>query len=132
MPRSRETVALATCAGSTTEPDFELTDEQWLLIADVFPPSTSSPLGGRPPAEVRVCFEGICWVLRRGARWKDLPKHFPSYATCWRRHRDWTKSGVWERVWSRLLNTLARRGQLNGEEAMADGTFAAAKKGVAA
>jgi transposase len=132
MPRSREPVAFATCAGSTTEPDFELTDEQWLLIADLFPPCAPSPLGGRPPAEDRVCFEGICWVLRCGARWKDLPKCFPSYPTCWRRHRDWTKSGVWERAWSRLLNSLARSGQLDCEEAMADGTFAAAKKGVAA
>ena len=91
MPRSRQCAAQAAWSGSTKEPEFELNDEQWKLIADLFPKPRRSPEGGRPPAESRGCFEGICWVLRRGARWKDLPKHFPSPSTCWRRLRDWTQ-----------------------------------------
>lgn len=78
MKRSRSSGAALAPAGSTTEPAFELNDEQWLQIADLFPESPRSPLGGRPPAESRLCFEGICWVLRTGARWKDLPRCFPS------------------------------------------------------
>jgi transposase len=132
MPRSREEAAIAACAESKTEPENELTDEQWSLIADLFPESDPSPQGGRPTVPARQCFEGICWVLRRGARWKDLPSLFPSYATCWRRHKAWTASGVWERAWTRLLNRLSRAGKLDADEAMADGTFASAKKGVAA
>ena len=132
MPRSRDNAAVAACAGSKTEPDNELTDEQWFLIADLFPEPEASPQGGRPPAPARRCFEGICWVLRRGARWKDLPPHFPSYATCWRRHRTWTANDIWARAWTRLLNRLSRAGKLDTDEAMADGTFASAKKGVAA
>jgi transposase len=132
MPRSREWAASAAKAGSTKEPEYELTDEQWTLIVDLFPDSDRSPLGGRPPAGARECFEGICWVLRRGARWKDLPRHFPSGSTCWRRHREWTQSGVWERAWSRLLRQLDRSGDLQGDEAIADGTFSPAKKGAAA
>ena len=68
-----------------------LTDEQWALIADLFAPPRRNPSDpGRPRADVRHCFEGILWVLRSGARWKDLPRSFPSYVTCWRRFMEWS------------------------------------------
>ena len=126
--RSRE--AVESPAGSTTEPEFELTDEQWQLISDLFPTRPVGPKGGRPPAESRPCVEGILRMLRSGARWKDLPKCFPSVTTCWRRHRDWTENGVWEKAWARLTRMLDRRGSIQHEEAFADGTFSPAKKGV--
>lgn len=113
-----------------TEPESQLTDEQWLLIEDLFRNPEPSPKGGRPPADPRPCVEGILWVLRTGARWKDLPKSFPSPSTCWRRHRAWTESGVWQAAWARLLRALDQKGKLDFEETTADGTFSSAKKGV--
>jgi len=95
--RSRQ--AVESPAGSTMEPEFELTDEQWNLISDLFPEAPPRPKGGRPPAPVRHCVEGILWILRSGARWKDLPKCFPSDTTCWRRHKEWTEAGIWEQAW---------------------------------
>ena len=115
--------------GSRMEPEFELTDDQWGLISDLFEDPPPSPLGGRPRASSRECFEAIAWVLRTGARWKDLPKHFPSYPTCWRRLKQWTESGLFRRAWARLVNKLDRGGKVNRDEFFADGTFSAAKKG---
>ena len=126
--RSRR--AVETPTGSTMEPEFELTDEQWNLISDLFPEALRRPQGGRPPAPTRPCVEGILWILRSGARWKDLPKHFPSSTTCWRRHRDWTEAGIWEKAWARLVRKLDRQGRVKHEESFADGTFSSAKKGV--
>lgn len=125
--RSRETVESS--AGSKTEPEFELTDEQWNLISDLFPEQPVGPKGGRPTAPSRPCVEGIIWILRTGARWKDLPRHFPSSSTCWRRLKAWTEAGIWDRAWGRLLRKLDRRGEINREESIADGTFSSAKKG---
>ena len=124
-------------AGSRIEPDTralrpELSDEQWLLIADLFANAKPSPKGGRPRVDPRACFEGILWVLRTGARWKDLPSRFPSYPTCWRRFDEWTNSGALEKAWRRLINKLDRAGQVDWREGFADGTFASAKKGVSA
>ena len=45
------------------EPEPQLTDEQWLLIADLFPDEPPSEKGGRD-ALSRECVEGILWVLR--------------------------------------------------------------------
>jgi transposase len=121
-------------AGSRMEPNAcpvppQLTDEQWSLISDLFPVPTPDPRGGRPRADVRQCLEGILWVLRSGARWKDLPRSLPSYVTCWRRFVEWSMSGLWERAWLRLLNQLDERGAVDWEQSFADGTFASAKKG---
>ena len=126
--RSGRVVKLPT--GSTTEPGYELTDEQWHLIADLFPETPVGPKGGRPVVASRPCVEGILWMLRSGARWKDLPKHFPSTTTCWRRHKQWSESGIWEKAWARLARLLDRQGRVKHEEAIADGTFSSAKKGV--
>lgn len=114
---------------SRTEPRFELTDAQWLVIADLFPEPKMTSSGGRPRVSSRMCFEGIAWVLRTGARWKDLPTFFPSPATCWRRHRDWTESGLFQQAWKRLLGKLDRLGKIDWEQSLADGTFVRAKKG---
>lgn len=117
-------------AGSRTEPNFELTNEQWLRIAHLFPEPVKSPKGGRPTASNRACFEGILFILRSGARWKDMPSHFPSDTTCWRRHKQWTEAGIWEKAWASLVRSLDRRGRVHLDEAIADGTFSSAKKGV--
>jgi transposase len=121
-------------AGSRMEPDAcptrpELSDEQWCLICDLFADPAPDPRGGRPRANARRCVEGILWILRTGARWKDLPRSFPSYVTCWRRFEQWSNDGVWDRAWRRLIHKLDRRGGVAWDEGFADGTFAAAKKG---
>ena len=82
-------------AGSRMEPESyslapQLTDEQWSLVADLLADPPPDPRGGRPRADARHCLEGILWVLRSGARWKDLPESFPSYVTCWRRFAAWS------------------------------------------
>jgi len=112
-----------------TELKLQLKDEQWVLIADLFPWNPPTRKGGRPPVPPRSCLEGILWVLRTGARWKDLPKSFPSYVTCWRRLRDWSAAGIFQKAWARLLHKLDGLGGVNWEEALADGTFSPAKKG---
>ena len=126
----RSRLAVESPTGSMMEPEFELTDEQWKLIKDLFPDTPVGPKGGRPVVESRRCFEGILWLLRSGARWKDMPSRFPSASTCWRRHRDWTLLGVWEKAWTRLARRLDREGRIDHEESFADGTFSSAKKGV--
>lgn len=112
----------------------ELTDEQWERIKQHLPPGPRSRKGGRPRADDRACLEGILWVLRSGARWKDLPKDrgFPSPATCWRRLARWERGGVWLRLWSAFLDELGEAGKLDWSECFADATFAPAKKGASA
>ena len=107
----------------------ELTDTQWEKIKPFLPQPKRSKKGGRPPADNRACLEGILWVLRSGARWKDLPADFPSASSCWRRLHDWEEAGLWLKIWRAFLGELDEKGQLDWSETFADGSFAPAKKG---
>lgn len=106
-----------------------LTDEQWEKIEPLLPRLQVGPRGGRPWAENRACLEGILWVLRTGARWKDLPDEYPSPSTCWRRLQRWEGDGTWVRAWRGFLAALDSQGRLEWSEAFIDGSFVPAKKG---
>ena len=116
--------------GSRTAPKPFVSDSQWVLIEPYLANPPASPLGGRPRVDPRPCLEGILWMLKSGARWQDLPDRYPSPATCWRRLQQWTASGVWLSVWRILVEMLDGLGQIDWEEAIADGTFAPGKRGV--
>ena len=109
---------------------MELTDAQWEIIAGLLPKGKSGPgRKGRPQRNNREVLEGILWILRTGARWKDLPSEFPSYQTCHRRFSGWVDDGTFERVLKTLAEDLVRRGRLDLSETFIDGSFASAKKG---
>jgi transposase len=116
--------------GSRTAPKPFLSGSQWLLIAELLADPPPSPLGGRPRVEPRPCLEGIIWVLTSGARWQDLPERYPSPSTCWRRLREWSEDGRFLAAWEKLLGKLDRLKGINWEEAIGDGSFVRAKKGV--
>jgi transposase len=111
---------------------IELTDEQWARISKHLPKPKAKPKGGRPRAEDRAVMEGILWVLRSGARWRDMPDRYPAYATCWRRLGEWERADVWLTLWRAFLKDLDEAQQLDWSEAFMDGTFAPAKKGALA
>ena len=108
---------------------MRLSEQQWAAIDNLLPRPGGKKGRGRPAVENRACVEGILWVLRSGARWRDLPPQYPSPATCWRRLRQWEERGVWLDAWRALLGTLDQRGLLRWEETFLDATFFPAKKG---
>ncbi len=108
----------------------ELQEEQWALIKPLLPkPPRRADGRGRPRCEDRAVLNGILWMLRSGARWKDLPDRFPSYQTCHRRFQRWVRDGTLGRVLQALAEDVQERGGLDLSECFIDGTFIVAKKG---
>lgn len=107
-----------------------LTDEQWKKIEPLIPKPPPRPKGGRPRKDNRLVFEGILWILKTGARWKDLPDKYPDPSTCWRRLKEWYEAEVLKDMWRAFLSELDANGVLDWEEAFIDASFFPAKKGV--
>jgi len=103
---------------------MDLTNEQWAVVAPHLPkPRQRADGKGRPRHDDRAVLNGILWVLRTGAPWKDLPDRYPSSSTCHLRFQEWNEQGVWPTVLSALSE------HLDLTEASIDATFASAKKG---
>ena len=109
---------------------MDLTDEQWQLLEPLIPkPPRRSDGRGRPWRDARDVLNGILWVLRTGAPWKDLPERYPPYQTCHRRFQQWAQDGTVEKILRALAEDLETRGEIDLSEAFIDGTFSPARKG---
>lgn len=87
-----------------------LTDEQWELIADLFPKPKRT---GRPPRGRRQIVDGILWILRTGSPWRDLPQAFGPWATVWDLFDTWNADGTLQAILDRVRGEVDRAG-LNG------------------
>jgi transposase len=77
---------------------YELTDYEWAAIKPFLP---NKPRGV-PRVNDRRVLNGIFWVLRSGAPWRDLPENFGPYTTCYNRFIRWRRAGVWAKIMSAL------------------------------
>lgn len=61
--------------------------------------------------------EGVLWIARTGSPWRDLPASFGRWNTIYSRYRDWSRKGVFQRIFEALS------GEPDMEYAMVDGTI---------
>jgi transposase len=73
---------------------YDLTDFEWSVIEPVLPQGRR----GRQPQNNRRVMNGIFWVLRTGAPWRDLPERYGPYTTAYNRFNRWRKAGIWDRL----------------------------------
>ena len=79
---------------------YELTDEQWARIGALLPPERGRR--ARPAKDNRLMVNGIVWVLRTGAPWRDLPPHYGPWKSVYTRFSRWSHRRVWDRVLAEL------------------------------
>ena len=63
--------------------------------------------GGRPASNHRLVLDGIFWIARTGAQWRDLPEEFGKWSSVYRQFRRWTLAGLWELVLEALNESEA-------------------------
>ena len=92
-----------------------LSNRQWKRIRPLLPGKASDP--GRTARNNRLALEGILWIARTGAPWRDLPDEFGRGHTAYQRFNRWVKRGVLDRVFH-VLNK-----NLHLQSVQIDGTF---------
>ena len=72
---------------------YELSDSEWATIKPFLP---NKSRGVRRVNDRRV-LNGIFWVLRSGAPWRDLPVCYGPRTTCYNRFVRWRRAEIWGR-----------------------------------
>jgi transposase len=111
---------------------MDVTNHQWEYLVAFIPEIEQQRRACRPYADARTVLNGVLWILRTGAPWKDLPPRYGSPATVHRRFQRWQELGVLRRMVEVLAEHLHLHGRLDLRECFVDGTFAPAKKGALA
>lgn len=96
----------------------DLTDEQWARLTPLLPPQ--KPRVGRPSHSHRRILNGILWVLRTGAPWRDLPSRYGPWQTIASRFYRWSKDEVWNRVLAALQEKADAAGEVDWSVHMVD------------
>ena len=79
---------------------FDLSDEEWTVIEPLLPIQGR----GAKRSDDRKILNGIFYILRTGAPWRDLPGRYGPPTTIYNRYVRWGRKGVWKAV----FDTLAR------------------------
>lgn len=90
---------------------YELTDEEWNCIAPLLPPENSGKQG-RPQKCNRTILNGIVWIARSGAPWRDLPERYGSWQTVYSRFHKWIEDGTLDNIF-RVLSLEAELTELS-------------------
>lgn len=107
----------------------ELTDAQWALIEPLLPKNEPKP--GRPWNDHRPLVNGIFWILRTGAPWRDLPERYGPWQTVYDRFNRWSKDGTVDRILEALQVRLDEQGRIDWDLWCIDGSNIRAAKAAA-
>ncbi len=94
----------------------DLTDQQWQRLEPLLP--AQKPKTGRPGKDHRTVINGILWVLRTGAPWRDLPERYGPWRTAATRFYRWRQLGLWDRLLAEVQQQADAAGQIDWEVIM--------------
>ena len=85
----------------TAQRRYELTDDEWERIKGYFPEREAGQKG-RPRNEDRPILNGILWIVRSGAAWRDLPERYGAWSTVYSRFVQWQEEGLFDAILKEL------------------------------
>lgn len=103
---------------------YALRDDQWDRLKELGLPGDSGHVGVTAK-DTRLFVEAVLYRYRAGIAWRDLPPRFGNWHRVYVRFNRWSKSGVWQRIFSQLSK------EPNNEYAMIDSTIVRAQRSAA-
>lgn len=76
---------------------YELTDAEYEQLRDLLPPERKGGQG-RPCKDNRTMLNGIIWIARSGAPWRDLPERYGPWQSVYSRFRKWIEDGILDNI----------------------------------
>jgi transposase len=94
---------------------YALRDDQWERIKNFLPGKEGDV--GVTAKDNRLFVEAVLYRYRAGIPWRDLPERFGPWKNVYNRFSRWSKSGVWESLFTALA------ADADNEYAMLDSTI---------
>lgn len=108
---------------------YELSDEQYELVADLLPRGFQR-VGGRWK-DHRQVLNGIFWILHTGAQWREVPERYGKWQTIFHRFNRWRKDGTIDKMLERLHMQLGEDGRIDVDTWLIDATLIRASRSAA-
>src|SRR5712691_5483105 len=102
-----------------------LSDLEWRLFEDIFPPAPPKRSRGMPHAPFRKILNTLLYILITGCRWCAVPCG-PQWASKSATHRwlqRWQADGTLAAMQARILGIAEERGMIHWEYGAVDGAF---------
>ena len=77
-------------------------DDLWEKLQGLLPKPK-----GRHGTNDRLFLEAICWMLRTGGPWRDLPSEYGPWKTTYNRYNHWSKKGYLQAIHDALKKKIA-------------------------
>jgi transposase len=106
----------------------ELSDAQYARLEPLLPEPRHHGKAGRPWSPHRAVVNGILWVLRTGAPWRDLPERYGRWNSVYTRFKRWRGDGTWARLSSHVLDERDDQGRIDHDLWCIDGTVVRAAR----
>jgi len=106
---------------------YELTDDEWNLLKGLFPRQRR---GGKWN-DHRTTLNGMLWILRSGAPWRDLPDRYGKWKSVYHRFNRWRREGLFDRILKALQIRLDKQGKIDWDLWLVDGSNVRASRAAA-
>ena len=80
---------------------YELTWREWNRVKALLPPERTWKRG-RPRKDNQRMLNGMLWIARSGAQWRELPKEYGPWQSVYARFAKWRDDGTLEAVFRAL------------------------------
>lgn len=98
----------------------DLTNKQWKNLEPLLPPQKRKV--GRPSNDHRTTVNGILWILRTGAPWRDLPERYGAWESVSGTFYRWRSEGQWQKILESLQQQKDAEGNVNWDIHFVDGS----------
>lgn len=79
----------------------DINDRMWAVLEPLLPGQRGQ--WGGIAEDNRRFLNGVFWILRTGAPWRDLPPQYGKWNSVYQRFRRWRNHGVWEKILEALV-----------------------------
>lgn len=87
---------------SNKKQNSDISDKLWALLEPHLPGQKGS--WGGIAKDNRLFINGVFWILKTGAPWRELPSCYGKWSTVYQRFRRWRDKGIWEEVLEILID----------------------------